>query len=1105
MLQSQLNNNMKKIIIPALALFLSIGASAQDSPLWMRYCTISPDGESIAFTYKGDIYTVPANGGKATQLTTNPAHDTRPVWSPDSKQIAFSSNRNGNFDVYLVSKDGGVPRQLTTHTANEYPEAFANAGHVLYSAAIQPDANDSQFPSSIFFQIYEVGTEGGRPRLFSSLPMQHLSLSKGGDKILYTDVKGYEDPWRKHHQSSIARDIWLCSAGKGKASEEKTYEKITSFRGEDRNAIWTPDESGIYYLSEQKGSFNVFKSDVKGGNARQLTTHTTHPVRFLSVASNGTLCYGYDGEIYTLKEGSSPKKVNIRIVSDKLENDLIHQLKNAGATSIAVAPSGKEVAFIVRGDVYVTTPDYATTQRITNTPEQERNLDFSPDGRSLIYSSERNGIWGIYKTDLVNKDDKYFTYAHELKEEPLVVTSKASFQPKFSPDGKEVAFLENRTTLRVINLKSKKVRTVLDGKFNYSYSDGDQEYHWSPDSRWFLTGYIGIGGWNNRDIALVKADGSGEVTNLTESGYSDANARWVLDGKAMIWMSDRAGFRSHGSWGSEYDVYIMFFDAEAYDKFRLNKEELALFEEEEKDKKKDEAKDKDEKEKKNGKDKKDKKDDDKKKEEEKKEVKPLVFDLANRADRIIRLTINSSRLGDAMLTKKGDKLYYFAAFESGYDLWERNFKENSTKLLIKNVGGRMIPDEKGENIFLLSGGRLKKIEIKDNKVKDIAFNAPFEYRPKDERTYMFQHAWQQVKDKFYTADLHGIDWEGYRKAYERYLPHINNNFDFQEMLSEILGELNGSHTGARYYPAGPSFTTSTLGAFYDDEYTGDGLKIKEIIKKGPLTLAKSKIKEGCIIEKIDGKAIKKGENYYPLLDGKAGKKVLLSVYNPLTKERFDEEVKPFSYGQQSELLYKRWVEQRREMVNKLSGGRIGYVHVKGMNSPSFREVYSQVLGRYRNKEAILIDTRHNGGGWLHDDLVTLFGGKEYQRFVPRGQYIGSDPYNKWLKPSAVLVCEDNYSNAHGFPFVYKTLGIGKLIGAPVPGTMTAVWWENQIDPTIIFGIPQVGVKDMNGQYLENQELQPDIEIYNDPASQLRGEDKQLEKAVEHLLQEVSKK
>lgn len=1086
---------MKKLIISAFALLFSLGATAQEGPLWMRYPAISPDGESIVFTFKGDIYTVPTRGGKASQITTNPAYDTRPVWSPDGKQIAFASNRNGNFDIYLVSKDGGIPKQLTTHSANEYPETFRDTTHILYSASIQPDADDGQFPSGIFTQMYEISTEGKRPEMFSSMPMQDISFNNDGSQFLYNDLKGYEDPWRKHHQSSITRDIWLCKTGK-----DKTYEKITTFRGEDRNPVWAPDQKSFFYLSEEKGSFNIFKSDLNG-KKEQLTTFTKNPVRFLSSSANGMLCFAFDGEIYTVKEGQKPSKVTVSIISDKLENDLIHQVRNNGATHIAVSPSGKEVAFIVRGDVYVTSMDYETTKRITNTPEQERNLDFSPDGRSLLYSSERNGIWGIYKTDLIRKDDKYFTYAQELKEEPLVVTDKTSFQGSFSPDGKEVAFLENRTTLRIMNLKSKKVRTVMDGKYNYSYSDGDQSFEWSPDSKWILAKYISVGGWNNTDIALINADGSGQITNLTESGYFDINPKWVLEGKAMIWMSDRAGYRSHGSWGSQRDLYIMFFDAEAFDNFRLNKEELALSEEMEKAKKEEEKKEEKNK-KTTGKN--DKNKEEKKADSTENKTSPLQFDLVNAKDRIIRLTINSSNLGDAILTPKGDKLYYCAAFEGGYDLWERNFKENSTKLLIKGVGGSMLPDKKGESIVLLSGGRIRKVQFNGNSIKDITFSAPFDYKPDEERNYIFSHVWQQVLDKFYTADMHGVDWKGYQKTYERFLPYINNNFDFQEMLSELLGELNGSHTGARYYPGGTGYETASLGAFYDNTYSGDGLKIKEIINKGPLTQAKSKIKNGCIIEQIDGTPIKKNDNYYPLLDGKAGKKVLITVFNPETKEHFEEQVKPISYGNQSALLYTRWVEQRRTMVDKLSGGRLGYVHIKGMDSQSFREVYSDLLGRYRNKEAVVIDTRFNGGGWLHDDLVTLLNGKEYQRFEPRGQFIGSDPYNKWLKPSAVLVCEGNYSNAHGFPFVYKELGIGKLIGTPVPGTMTAVWWESQIDPSIIFGIPQVGVKDMRGNYLENQELQPDIEIYNDPASQLKGEDKQLEKAVEHLLQTIKK-
>jgi C-terminal processing protease CtpA/Prc len=526
----------------------------------------------------------------------------------------------------------------------------------------------------------------------------------------------------------------------------------------------------------------------------------------------------------------------------------------------------------------------------------------------------------------------------------------------------------------------------------------------------------------------------------------------------------------------------------------MNKEELSLMEESEKAKAND-KKDEDKSDKKNKGN--NKKDEDKKKEE----IKPLTFDLDNCRDRIVRLTRHSSSLGDAVLSKKGDKLYYQASFEKGSDLWCQDLKENSTKLVMKNIGyGMMIPDKKGENFYMCTRGGIKKVTVKDGNSKGVDFEAIFDYKPAQERQYIFDHAWQQVKDKFYVEDIHGIDWEMYRDAYRRFLPSITNNYDFQELLSEMLGELNGSHTGARYNNGGPALSTANFGVFFDETYQGDGLRIKEIMAKSPFAIKKCDVTPGCIIEKIDGQAIQAGMDYFPLLEGKAGKKVLLAMYNPATGKRFDVNVKAISSGEQSALLYKRWVDRNRRMVDELSGGRIAYVHVKGMDSPSFRQVYEELLSdKNRQKEAVIVDTRHNGGGWLHDDLATLLSGKEYQRFIPQGQYIGSDPHNKWLKPSCVLVCEDNYSNAHGFPWVYKELGIGKLIGAPVPGTMTAVWWETQIDPTIVFGIPQVGCVDKNGVYMENNQLQPDIEVYNKPEDSLKGIDEQLATAVKEML------
>ena len=657
--------------------------------------------------------------------------------------------------------------------------------------------------------------------------------------------------------------------------------------------------------------------------------------------------------------------------------------------------------------------------------------------------------------------------------------------PKYSPDGKMVAYFEDRGDLRVIDVKSKDITTVLEGKNNYSYSDGDLWFEWSPDSKWLMSSYMGGGGWNSNDIALVDASGKKAPVNLSNSGYTDTGGRWVLDGKAILFASDRAGYRSHGSWGAEYDAYLMFLDLDAYDHFRMTKEEAEIADKNDKDKKKEEEK--------KEKDEKKKKDDEEVKVEK---VKPLEFDIENCRDRIVRLTNNSSRLSDAVLSKDGKKLYYITRFEAGNDLWEKDLREGKTKILVKGVGyGGMQMDKDGKNVFLCGNG-IKKIDLGNGSSKNIDFEAWFNMKPYEERQYLFDHIWRQVKDKFYDVNLHGVDWEAKRKTYERFLPYINNNFDFAEMLSEMLGELNASHTGCRYYASGSAMRTASLGLFFDEKWDGDGLKIKEVIKRGPFAVKKTGVKPGDIIESIDGVKILAGADYNALLDGKAGKPVRIGVKG----KKEDIIIKPISSGELEELLYKRWVDRNRAFVDSISGGRIAYVHVKAMDSESFRKVYEELLSESnRNRDAVVVDERHNGGGWLHDDLCTLLAGKEYQQFVPRDKYIGRDPYNKWTKPSCVLICEDDYSNGHGFPWVYKELGIGKLIGTPVAGTMTAVWWERLMDSSLVFGIPQVGCRDMRGVYGENTTLNPDIEVYNTPEDYINGYDRQLERAVREMM------
>ena len=1075
---------MKRFFL-TLSSFMMLAGSimAQDSPLWLRRNDISPDGTKIVFNYKGDLYVVPTSGGEAKQITTNSAYDTDPMWTADGKEIIFASYREKGKDIYKVSEKGGSPVRLTSHPANETPLSVLEDGSILYTAAIQQDATYGDFPGNA--QLYILGKDGGRPQQVTSLPISALSVNKEGT-IIYEDWKGYEDALRKHHTSSVTRDIWVYrpAAGEKKFSinGQGSFTKLSGFKGEDRNPVFDADGNTFYYLSEADGTINVYKSSIDAPQkSEQLTFFKGNPVRHLSVADNGTMTFSYDGELYRMKAGNQPEKINISIVTDQTQRAVVEQTITSGADDLAVSPDGKEIAIVLRGDIFVTSAEHRTTKRITNTAVQERGVSFSKDGRTLYYASERNGHWGIWATSLTDKDDKGFTYAVKMEEKLITKPGETCFQMQVSPDGKSIAYLKNRTAVAVMDLKSGKETILLDKSVNYSYQDGDQNFAWSPDSRYILCNYQANGGWNNEDVALINVE-TGEITDLTESGYTDSNFKWALGGKAMTWASDKAGYRSHGSWGAEDDIYIMFFDGKKYHEFLMDKEERQIAEMMKDDKEKKEEK----------------------KDSVKAEKKPaeLVLQLDDRKDRIVRLTRASGRLGDHYLTEDGKKLYYMVRLESGMDLCMLDMETGSVKVISKGVYGSIYPGTDDRHVYILSGSGISKMNTANGSRETISFSGEFEYKAAEEREYIFNHAWKQVNEKFYVADIHGIDWEGYRRTYEKFLPHIDNNFDFQEMLSEMLGELNGSHTGARYqYRSGLSM--GDLGVLYDLDYAGDGLKIKEVVKGGALYIQDPDIKAGDIIEAIDGVKITAGMDWFGLLKQKAGKKMLISVSKG-GKKAVDMYVEPAS--SMSVQLYKRWVEQRAEMVKKLSNGRVGYVHVEGMDSESFRTVYSDLLGKYRTCEAVIVDTRHNGGGWLHDDLATLLDGTGYIRFEPRGQYIGTEPYNKWTKPSCVLIGEDNYSDACGFPYVYKALGIGKLIGAPVPGTMTAVWWETQIDPTIVFGIPQVGaIAVEEGRYLENMQIEPDILVYNDPASVLRGEDKQLEAAVAEMLKTIDNK
>jgi tricorn protease len=1074
----------------ALLLLLLAALASADEALWLRYPAISPDGSAIAFSYKGDLWLASADGGEARPLTSHVAYEFAPVWSPDGKTIAFASDRHGNFDVFVVPASGGVARRLTAHSGNDIPTSFTRDGKRVLFSASRYEAPEALRAAWFFPELYSVSVEGGRPRLELTTPALDAQPSPDGSTIAYTDLKGFESPWRKHHTSSVARDVWLVRDGK--------YRRLTDFKGEDRDPVWSADGKTIFYLSEASGSFNVWSRPADGSGApEQVTRHADHPVRFLSAASDGTLCYAYGGRIWTKRPGKEPRDLRITVSVGERTNPVDAEVLRDGATEFAVSPDEEEIAFVARGEVFVTSTDHGTTKRITRTPEQERDVQWSPDGKTLYYAGERDGSWNIYAATLARPDEGRFFRSTLVKEAPLLHTADEEFQPLPSPDGKSVAYLRNRDEIAVLDLASGQSRTLVPAARNYSYEDGDIRFDWSPDSSWLACSISQEGGWIG-DIAVVEV-ATGKITDMTVSGYEEWSPQWSADGSALVFASNRFGRRDHGSWDSEADVLALDLTEEAHDRWHLSDEEYERWKESRK-KEKEKAKKAgkkgargeegaDEGEGSEGK--------------EKPPPEPTKIEFEGCEDRTRRLTVQSTGLGAFALSPDGEKIAYFSETEGKWDVWLADVREGSTRKLLKagdDDPGDLRFGKDGKAVFVRRRkGAIVKVPL-DGGPKPVPYAAEMTIDGPGERAYVFDHCWRLVKEKFYDEKLHGVDWDGLRQYYAQFLPHIESNYDFAELVSELAGELNASHTGARYRNHEGGDETAALGILFSDEQ----LTVAEVLRCGPAAEADSKIRPGDVLIAIDGTTLGPDVEHFALLNHKASKPVRLGFRRPDGTE-YEQVLRPISPREERELLYKRWVDRCRARVDRLSHGRLGYAHMRGMNDDAFREVFKETLGRDGAKEGLVLDTRFNGGGNNHDDLVMFLSGRPYLMLRPRGKEpgtFGSDPEGRWARPTVVVQSEGNYSDAHIFPYVFRKLGVGKLVGAPVAGTGTAVWWERQIDPTLIFGVPQVGFVTDDGHYLENTELEPDVLVLDDPEAEARGEDPQLDKAVEVLLAEL---
>jgi len=1052
-----------------------------ERPLWLRTPAVSPDGSRIAFAHGGQIWVVPAAGGEASALTSGGFYSHHPVWSPDGQRIAFASRRHGSDDVFVMSVDGGAITRLTFHSAADLPQAFSPDGREILFASSRlgspkADALDAAKPLGGLQQLYAVPVAGGRPTMLLPTPALDVAPSADGQRLLYTDRRSIENEWRKHHVSEAARDVWLYDRRDG------SHRRLTDFRGEDRNAVWNPQEDAVLWLSERSGSFNVWRQPLAGGDAQQLTFHQGQPVRFLSTARDGSLVYGYAGEIWRLPAGvTQPQRLPVRIRQGNLLAGLSNAKLTGQATEFAASPTAPEYAVIARGEVFVVSAQTGQARRITNTPAEERYLSFAPDGRTLVYASERNGRWEVMAARLRREQDAGFAGVAPFDEKVLVSAEGDTFQPLVSPDGTRLAYRQDRVTLRVLDLKSGRSVEVLGRDAVYSYTDDDLHYAWSPDGRWLVTR---TGFEATAEIELVDATGREPRRNISNSGFTDKLPQVGAGGQAVLWTSDRAASPTPDGNPIGMDVYAAFLTPEAFEAFGASAEERTRLA---KAGQPAAAQDK----------------------AAKEASTAELPDLRGIERRTLRLTPFTVDVQFYRLTPDGRTLLLVAADAIGNDVgYAIDLSSRQPRVLFQRPHGATTMyevDARGETVLALGPAGIDRYDVATGKPgSTVPFNAEMTRDAQAEITAIFDHAWRLTKVKFYDAKLHGVDWDLVGADHRRYLPYVQHWEELAEILSEMVGELNASHQGSHFTPnSSDGDATASLGVYVDESWRGAGVRVVEVMAGGPADRAHSRIKPGAVILAVDGQAITPDTELAQLLNRKAGQAVLLNVRPAQGGQPVEETITPVALQEEFTLAYQRWVDKRRSLVEKASGGRIGYVHLPRMNMPSYLSAYGDLFGRHRHSEAVLVDVRFNGGGNLHDPLVAMLTGQSVAELVTRdGVRIAEIPVSRWTRPSALIANAGSYSDGSVFPALYQRLKIGPLLGESVPGTGTAVVWDIQLDKRLDYGVPQLGFMGRDGRFFENQEIVPDVPVAADPSAVAAGRDPQLERSIEVLQQQI---
>jgi tricorn protease len=1000
-----------------------------------------------------------------------------PAPSPDGRKISFSYYG----DIWIVDASGGRATRLTVSEGYDSrsfwsPDgkwiAFQTGrwGHedicIISSDGSSPPkrltfysshdglygwTSDSKYVlfgsyrHTLRSSLYKVSIDGGLPEVIVNFRAREVCFHPRENSLYY--VRGGSAWWRRKYRGGADSDIWVKNLPEGESK------RIIDSPARDHYPMYCPLDNKLYFLSNRGEDLtnNIWRVNPDGTLPEQITV-AKEDIHFPEISADGSLIvYEVFGYLYTytINTGEN-KKVEITTTEDFKEVPYSIESFSNNASEFALSPDEKEIAFIVHGDIFVMKlkedNKVEKVVQITHTPFMEKYISWHPEKEMLIYSSMEDGDMDIYT--IVPKSEEKFHDDLVFTTTKILDTDETEVKARFSPHGQKIAYFKHRRTLYVMDSNGKN-STQLCADNDVLWID------WSPDSKWLTFSRTTLA-WRE-DIFVVPADGSSEPINISNHPNDDYKPMWSDDGR-------RIAYASRNATGDLWLKYVFL-----------------MKEDEEKD---EEYWEKDE----NGSD-------------STMNIKAVKIEFEDIEDRIHTVTKVSGYYNHWTQSSDGKQFAVHSETQDKHDIWTVDWRGKELKRVTKNnVRPKQffISKDKKKIFYLSHTGNIFHSDIFSLKSTSYGFTVEMEIDRDTEREQVFNEAWWALQDGFYDSDFHGIDWSAMNHKYKRYALHMRTIQGFHSVIAQMMGELNASHLSV-WKSGERSETTGAIGIVYDPGYKGDGVKIKEIIPDSPASEEKVGIKIGDVITHINGKKIERGENFYRYLRNKNDKDIMITV-NSQGKMR-DVKVKPKTPWAISNLIDKNWVKVNQDFVHKTTNGKLGYLYIASMGGSHLRKFMND-LYKEMDKDGLIIDIRYNGGGSIHDELLTILRRSEpYAYSISRDGEKEYSSHFRYDKPTIIIINEHCYSDAEIFPAAFKELNLGKLIGVP---TFGAVIGTNNI--TLLdgsgFRVPGTGWYRLNGVNLENTPVSPDIYIENTPEMDGSSTDNQLKKAIEVLLEEI---